>query len=162
MKVVTIRRLTAFLFAAAMFAGPFMIGSAISGQADAMIWLGPGETRAAKIWRPGQGQLWPSKSDANGYRLADMLDLHGVCFGGGPMSIFVNLCYTSANDRKRHGAGLAHAIDGCEGEQTNGPLIWQPRGATLSANMEDRRPPHGDDKQTLSSYLIRCLHPTKA
>jgi hypothetical protein len=43
----------------------FMIGSAISGQPDAMLWLAPGETHSQRIWPAGMGQIWPSKSLAS-------------------------------------------------------------------------------------------------
>jgi hypothetical protein len=118
---------------------------------------------------------------ANLYPLASLLLGHNCpCPGGhifaarvspGPSQIvasacpaFSSLCTTQARmTDKRYGAGLAHSIGGCEGEQTNGPLTRRPRGATLSANTEDRRPPHGGDKQASpSSYLIRCCTQTKA
>jgi hypothetical protein len=45
------------------WASCFMIGSAM--QADAHIWLAPGESHAKQMWRAGSGQPWPSKSKAN-------------------------------------------------------------------------------------------------
>jgi len=72
----------------------FMIGSAITGQPDAMVWLAPGETRSRQMWPPGMGQAWPAKQAVNPSRLTDMIDLHGQCFGGGPISIFLTIYYT--------------------------------------------------------------------
>jgi hypothetical protein len=72
----------------------FMIGSAISGQPDAMLWLAPGETHSQRMWPAGTGQLWPSKTLANHDKDADMLDLHGSCFGGGSVTIFLTIYYT--------------------------------------------------------------------
>ena len=69
----------------------FMIGSAI--QPDAMIWLAPGQNHAKQMWAAGLGQPWPSKEKANPAMHSDMLDLHGSCFDGGEVSIFVTLYY---------------------------------------------------------------------
>ena len=71
----------------------FMIGSAIFPQPDAMIWLAPGEKHAKQMWPAGAGQLWPSRERANPGRLTDFIDLHGVCFGGGPIIIFLTIYY---------------------------------------------------------------------
>jgi hypothetical protein len=72
----------------------FMIGSAISSQPDAMLWLAPGESHSQRMWPAGTGQFWPSKALANHYKYADMLDLHGICFGGGSVTIFLTIYYT--------------------------------------------------------------------
>jgi hypothetical protein len=68
----------------------FMIGSGVVGQPDAMIWLGPGETRVRQIWPSGMGQLWPAKVSGG----PDKLDLHGVCFGGAPITLFLTIYYS--------------------------------------------------------------------
>ena len=70
----------------------FAIGSAIYPQPDIMIWLAPGETHAKQMWPSHTGQLWPSREKA-GSGLRDMLDVHGLCFGGGPVTIFVTIYY---------------------------------------------------------------------
>jgi hypothetical protein len=70
----------------------FAIGSAIYPQPDIMIWLAPGETHSKQMWTSHTGQLWPSREKADS-GLRDMLDLHGLCFGGGPVTIFVTIYY---------------------------------------------------------------------
>lgn len=72
----------------------FMIGSGIYPQPDAMLWLGPGETRARMMWPAGMGQIWPSKAKARKAKYEDILDLHGHCFGGRPITIYLTLYYT--------------------------------------------------------------------
>jgi hypothetical protein len=71
----------------------FMIGSAITAQPDAMIWLGPGESRVRQMWPAGMGQLWPPKGKAGAEASTDKIDLHGVCFGGDPVTIFGTVYY---------------------------------------------------------------------
>lgn len=70
----------------------FMIGSAL--QPDAMIWLAPGHTHAKQMWAAGYGQPWPRKEDASPKPLDDMIDLHGVCFNGGTVTIMMTVYYT--------------------------------------------------------------------
>jgi hypothetical protein len=72
----------------------FMIGSAIYPQPDTMLWLAPGETHAKQMWPAGIGQVWPSKDNATENGNPDFIDLHGVCYGGGPISIFMTIYYT--------------------------------------------------------------------
>lgn len=72
----------------------FMIGSAIYPQPDTMLWLAPGERHAKQMWPPGIGQVWPSKDNAIVNGMPDFVDLHGICFGGGPISIFMTIYYT--------------------------------------------------------------------
>ncbi|HEY3919909.1 MAG TPA: hypothetical protein VGL83_19110 [Stellaceae bacterium] len=72
----------------------FMIGSTIHPQSDAMLWLAPGERHAKQIWPSGMGQIWPSKDVAFVKGKPLLLDLHGACFGGGPISIFMTIYYT--------------------------------------------------------------------
>lgn len=72
----------------------FMIGSGIHPQSDAMLWLAPGETHSVRMWPPGTGQIWPSKALALKGKHQDILDLHGVCFGGGVVKILLTIYYT--------------------------------------------------------------------
>jgi hypothetical protein len=83
----------------------FSVGSTI--QPDAMIWLAPGETHAKQMWPAGHGQPWPSKRDAKPttpHKNAkgevdagggDLIDLHGLCYGGGPVTIMLTLYYVA-------------------------------------------------------------------
>ena len=72
----------------------FMIGSGMNSQPDAMLWLGPGETRSRIMWPAGMGQVWPSKDRARKAKYEDILDLHGKCFGGAPITIHLTIYYT--------------------------------------------------------------------
>jgi hypothetical protein len=72
----------------------FMVGSAIYSQPDAMIWLGPGETRVRQMWPSGMGQLWPSKDKPNPSGDPDRIDLHGLCFGGSQITILLTIYYS--------------------------------------------------------------------
>jgi hypothetical protein len=72
----------------------FMVGSGIHSQADAMIWLAPGEMHSLRMWPAGAGQIWPGKAGAIHSKYEDILDLHGICFGGGPVTIFLTIYYT--------------------------------------------------------------------
>lgn len=75
----------------------FMIGSGIYPQPDAMLWLGPGHTQSQRMWPSGMGQVWPSKAIAqerrNKSKYGDILDLHGACFGGGQIKMFLTVYY---------------------------------------------------------------------
>jgi hypothetical protein len=73
----------------------FMIGSAIPNEPDAMIWLAPGETHAKQMWPAGMGQLWPDKNQKYENKNSGMIDLHGLCFGGGQVVIFLTIYYVS-------------------------------------------------------------------
>ena len=86
----------------------FMIGSTI--QQDAMLWLYPGQTGGRRDFPAGLSQPWPSAKDAKpvtylydkdgkiyGAR-GDLLDIHGICFGGGPVTILMTLYYVSATE----------------------------------------------------------------
>jgi hypothetical protein len=75
----------------------FMVGSSIYPQQDAMIWLAPGETRSRQIWPSGTGQIWPSKDDARKQPKEDIVDLHGYCVGGGPVTVFLTIYYTPSS-----------------------------------------------------------------
>jgi hypothetical protein len=75
----------------------FMVGSGIYPQQDAMIWLAPGETRSRQIWPSGTGQIWPSKDDARKQPKEDIVDLHGYCVGGGPVTVFLTIYYTPSS-----------------------------------------------------------------
>lgn len=75
----------------------FMIGSGIHSQPDAMLWLAPGETHSLRLWPAGTGQIWPSKAGALHSKYEDILDVHGLCFGGGPVKIFLTIYYTPLN-----------------------------------------------------------------
>jgi hypothetical protein len=82
----------------------FMVGSTI--QPDAMLWLGPGQAHNKQIWPAGSGQWWPAKSeavptkpvnDSSGNVIGvngDLLDLHGQCYGGMNMKIFLTIYYS--------------------------------------------------------------------
>jgi hypothetical protein len=72
----------------------FMIGSAM--QPDPMLYLAPGENHARQMLPTSLGDPWPAKKDANPAKYADMLDLHGICFGGGSITIFLTLYYAPA------------------------------------------------------------------
>ena len=72
----------------------FMIGSGNSAQPDAMLWLAPDETHSQRMWPAGMGQIWPSKALASIDKYADMFDQHGICFGGGSVTIFLTIYYT--------------------------------------------------------------------
>ncbi len=73
----------------------FMIGSGINSQPDAMLWLAPGETHAHRMWPAGIGHIWPASALArHATQYEDILDLHGTCFGGGPITIFLTIYYT--------------------------------------------------------------------
>jgi hypothetical protein len=83
----------------------FSVGSMI--QPDALIWLAPGEMHAKQMWPAGHGQPWPSKRDAKPTRPhknakgeidavgGDLIDLHGLCYGGGPVTIMLTLYYVA-------------------------------------------------------------------
>jgi hypothetical protein len=83
------------------------VGSTV--QADAMIWLGPGESHAKMIWAEGRGEPWPKAGDAApikpvqdaaGKMVAaggDLLDLHGQCYGGSAI-VYLTLYYTPIPD----------------------------------------------------------------
>jgi hypothetical protein len=72
----------------------FMIGSGMTGYPDAMLWLGPGEMRSSRMFPSGFGQHWPSASEAKKARLEDIIDLHGSCFGGKDVVIYLTLYYS--------------------------------------------------------------------
>jgi hypothetical protein len=75
----------------------FMIGSGIAPQPDTMLWLWPGQTGAKNIWPAESGQIWPAKKDAiTTTRYTDVLDLHGQCFGGGEITMFLTIYYISS------------------------------------------------------------------
>jgi len=90
----------------------FMIGSGIDAQPDAMLWLAPGENHVSRAWPAGAGQLWPSKTNAGHAKYGNILDLHGVCFGGG------------ASDHPPH--DLLHGTD-------RGAILRRQRGRPLVA-----------------------------
>jgi hypothetical protein len=90
------------------FVSWFTLGSTI--QPDALTTLAPGETKAGGIWPRGYGQPWPAKQDATSTKIdqvnkdgaparvtGDLIDLHGLCFGGGRIRIFLKLYYTPAS-----------------------------------------------------------------
>jgi hypothetical protein len=72
----------------------FMVGSAIPTQSDAMLWLGPGETRVQRMWPADMGQVWPGKLKDNPAPLTNMIDVHGLCFGGGPVTMILTVYFS--------------------------------------------------------------------
>jgi hypothetical protein len=73
---------------------------------DAMLWLGAGETHVKQIWSKNAGQLWPSVANSRALSAlrnetgtvyaydGDLLDIHGRCFGGAPVTILLTIYYT--------------------------------------------------------------------
>jgi hypothetical protein len=86
----------------------FMIGSGMNAQPDAMLWLGPGETRSKQMWPSGFGQLWLSKQDTlHRTRFENVMTLHGVCYGGGPVTMFLTIYYSPISLEATTGVGSA-------------------------------------------------------
>jgi hypothetical protein len=56
--------------------------------------LAPGQTHAKQMWAAGLGQPWPRKEDARPERFTDIVDLHGVCFNGGTVTVLMTIYYT--------------------------------------------------------------------
>jgi hypothetical protein len=71
----------------------FMIGSGITGYPDAMLWMGPGETHSRVMWPNGSGQHWPRASAAKKSRLEDIIDVHGQCWGGKDVVLYLTVYY---------------------------------------------------------------------
>jgi hypothetical protein len=81
----------------------FAVGSTI--QTDITIWLAPGQSHAKQMYPAGYGQPWPSRSNAKPTKPhtndkreitsveGDLIDLHGLCFGGGPVTILLTIYY---------------------------------------------------------------------
>jgi hypothetical protein len=79
----------------------FMIGSTI--QADAMLWMGAGETRSQVMWPAGLGQPFPSRNSAKPIRKVsdappryegDLLDIHGECPKGDVVALLMTVYFT--------------------------------------------------------------------
>jgi hypothetical protein len=85
------------------FGSWFMIGSTIAP--DAMLFLGPGESHAKQMWPSNSGQRWPRAAHAKPVKpipgssgkmsgaAGDLIDLHGVCYGGA-VRILLTIYYT--------------------------------------------------------------------
>jgi hypothetical protein len=72
----------------------FMIGSGMTGYPDAMLWLGPGEMHSRVMFPNGFGQHWPGVDVAKKSRLEDIIDLHGSCFGGKDVVVYLTVYYS--------------------------------------------------------------------
>lgn len=70
----------------------FGIGSGI--VPDMMVYMGPGENHVRQMWAAGLGQPWPSIRDKDQGGHNDIIDVHGACWGGGPIEMVVTVYYT--------------------------------------------------------------------
>jgi len=80
-------------------------------QPDPMLYLAPGENHVRQMLPAGLGDPWPARKEANPSKYADMLDSHGICMGGGSISIFMTLYYVPAVDLETTGTAQAGKID---------------------------------------------------
>lgn len=84
----------------------FNIGSTM--QPDVMLWLAPGHTHAKTMWPAGTKTPWPSRKTAKPLERihkdgklvqvkGDLIDVHGLCFGGAPITLFLTIYYVAAD-----------------------------------------------------------------